>query len=111
MKYLSFREIVKCFEDGIKIDWHPRYIRQEWVDKEGPLTVTEVSTLDKKTAYVGYRCSDSSCVKCNSPLILVGHHKLIKPNGQDLYGSVKEDRKGNVQVTPLPVFTQFSYKK
>ncbi len=52
MEQLRYKDI----SVGDKIIWHPDYHREEWCDPVGPLLVTDVYKVDKKTYFVGYKC-------------------------------------------------------
>jgi len=75
---------------GDAVTWHPEYHREMWKDPPGPLLITSLARIDKKSYYVGYKCLQESCRHCqDSSLIPQGHHKLIKKGGLDLDGRVE----------------------
>jgi hypothetical protein len=83
MNYLKFEEI----KVGDYLTWHPDYYRQAWIDAIGPLIVTSVSRIDKKSFFIGYKCFVETCRLCrDNSLSAQGHHKLIKQGGLDLHG-------------------------
>ena len=106
MDYLKFDEI----KVGDGVTWHPDYHREAWKDPPGPLIVTSVARMDKKTFYVGYKCLQESCRRCqDSSLVLQGHHKLIKKGGLDLHGRVEfieKKKRTIVNHIDQPVFVK-----
>lgn len=88
---MTFEEIVKCFKENKKINWHKDYLKDPWSDHPGPLTITDAHhCVDRNCCFIQYLCSDPNCRRCtDKTLLVIGHHKWIKLNGNDLYGKVE----------------------
>jgi hypothetical protein len=108
MTHLKFKDI----KIGDGVTWHPEYHREKWKDPHGPFIVTSVARIDKKTFYVGYKCLQESCRRCqDTSLIVQGHHKLIKQGGLDLHGRVEfieKKKRTIVNHIDQPVFISVS---
>jgi len=96
------------------IDWHPRYERERWRDKDGPLRLVNVWKMPgerQETWMIMYKCQDPQCRGCRHPTSPAGqfHHKLIRPDGMDSVGRCEEIQLGKKRSESIlvdqPVFT------
>jgi hypothetical protein len=112
--FLSASEVERVFIDGKKLAWHPNYNREAWCDGEQPLEVVNVWVTKylHPNVFIGYRCSNPNCRRCRNPYAgLLGHFKILQPNGLDKVGAglEVEVRRGKKRETEMmlvdePVF-------
>lgn len=104
---MTFKEIQERFTAGnLQLNWHQDYQWEEWIDGIGPLTLTDVKKLGG-LFYVEYSCSRENCLRCKQSWFK--HHKLLKENGDDLFGKGVEEKRGKRDVMVLkdqPVFKE-----
>lgn len=112
--FLSSDEVEQAFFDGKKLTWHPNYNHEAWHDGEQPLEVVDVwrTSYLHPNIFIGYCCSNFNCRRCRNPYAgLLGHFKILQPNGLDKVGAglEVEVRRGKKRETEMilvdePVF-------
>ena len=123
MKQLTFDEIVRAFNNGEQLVWHPEYDHQSWKDGGSPLTIIHCSFLGefkssptddpKKHYFIGYRCSKKGCLMCsvsNSSVEIGSHHNVIMRSGLSVSPKiefVETKKKTMIKEHKNPVFIKY----